>query len=84
MYVATGISYFLTVASVSKQTLIKVTLITTCVVCLCRSSSYVDYDDSVHCIRPFTAVQTPVPCRRGSKKIFYGTVYGDPVTVLVP
>jgi hypothetical protein len=31
------------------------------------------------------AVPAPVlPCRRGSEKNKYGTVYGDPVAVLAP
>ena len=30
------------------------------------------------------AVPAPVPCRQGSEKNKYGTVYGDPVAVLAP
>ena len=51
---------------------------------LLARTKLIDLSYSVHRIMPFTAVPTPVPCRRGIKVELYGTVYGDPVTILVP
>ena len=44
---------------------------------------YNDLSYSVHRKIPVTAIQAPIPCHWGSKFFSYGTVYGDPIAVLV-
>ena len=44
----------------------------------------IDLSYSIHHIMPFMAIPTPIPCHQGLKVEVYSTVYGDPITVLVP